>query len=179
MDVMPQMDEPGVASCATMQTGSCSWVVGENAMNASLRLSIVAAAALAAAPAAASAQTIADVMEQWGLLGTWAVNCGQPPGQASGAHITYVRRGGNVDVVRDFGNPARNDTSAVIDARPVSGGGLELTVDPKQVFTYVLVKGADGRIRSVSGRLASGEYTVRDGKFVSTGGPTPWQTRCR
>jgi hypothetical protein len=130
-------------------------------------------------PASASAQSIADVMEQWGLVGTWAVNCHLPPSRTNGMHSTYTRQlGGNVDVRRDFGDSRYNDVSQVISARVQADGMLEVTVDPRQVFTYVLFKGADGRIRSMTGRLGSGEYTVRDGKFVASGAPTPWQSRC-
>lgn len=119
-------------------------------------------------------------MERWGLVGTWAVNCHLPPSRTNGMHSTYIRRlGGDVEVHRDFGDPQYNDTSPVLAARVDSEGRLELTVDPRQTFTYLLAKAPDGRIRSMSGRLATGEYTVRDGRFVANGNPTPWQSRCR
>ncbi|HJQ60522.1 MAG TPA: hypothetical protein VJ890_26690 [Vineibacter sp.] len=155
---------------------------GGGRRNANFNAPIAAAAMIAAVvtPAGAAAQSIAEVMEQWGLVGTWAVNCHLPPSRTNGMHSTYLPQlAGNVDVRRDFGDPQYNDVSQVIAARLQPDGRLEVTVDPRQIFTYTLAKGADGRIRSMIGRLGNGEYTVRDGKFVATGAPTPWQSRCR
>lgn len=128
----------------------------------------------------ASAQTVAGVVEQWGLLGTWAVDCRQPP-SGNRTHFTYVKRpdGAGVDARRDFGDPAVNDSSRIRSARILPDGSLELSEDSADPFTWVTIKGSDGRIRSMTGRTGNGQYTVRDGRFVHNGAPTPWQTRCR
>ena len=148
-------------------------------MNAACRSLILSVVATVILSGGASAQTVADIVERWGLSGTWAADCQLPPNPAHW-HITYVRRvGGSVDVVRDLGDPARNHTRPMIAARAQPDGKLEVTVDPTQSFTYLLIKAGDGRIRSVSGRLANGTYTVQDGKFLHNGEPTPWQSRCR
>ena len=131
------------------------------------------------APGNASAQTIGEVITKWGLVGTWAADC-QQPASRSHWHITYVLRSdGGANSMRDLGDPSLNHTRAFVSARLEPDGKLEVTVDPQSPFTYLLVKGTDGRIRSLSGRLANGEYTVRDGIFTHNGQPTLWQTRCR
>jgi hypothetical protein len=37
---------------------------------------------------------------------------------------------------------------------------------------------SDGRLRAIYNRSERGEYTIRDGRYVATGVPTPPQQRC-
>jgi hypothetical protein len=143
-------------------------------------LALVGVACLAL-PHAAAAQNIAEIIKQWGLLGTWAVDCSRP---ASGlnAYLRYViRRPGQVSHERDFGG--RSDVNEVREARRGSGGILELVVHfPKlgHARRYALIKGRDGRARAVANSRTDGtDVSIKDGKFTATGKPTPWQTRCR
>ncbi len=36
----------------------------------------------------------------------------------------------------------------------------------------------DGSLRAIYNRSERGEYTIKDGKYVKTGAPTPAQQRC-
>ena len=87
----------------------------------------IAFAVMAAMPwGGASAQSVADVMQQWGILGVWASDGGAPPSRRN-YHLGYrAVGGGRVMHERYFG--AGTDGQAVISAAIV-GGTLELVVD--------------------------------------------------
>ena len=61
-------------------------------------------------------------------------------------------------------------------------GSLELVVNFnafKQTRQFVFVHGPNNALRAVYNRdVDSGSLSIRDGKFVSNGEPTPWQYRC-
>jgi hypothetical protein len=129
---------------------------------------------------AAQAQTTAEVARKWGLLGTWRLDCTQPR-SSQNPDLIYVVRDGKLFHDRDFVDS--RDSSAVMTATLKADKSLEIVVSfqsLKQTRQFSFMKGPDGRIRAASNRnVDTNEYTVRDGKFVSNGASTPWQTRCR
>jgi len=128
----------------------------------------------------ASAETIAGTATQWGLLGTWRLDCGTPAGSNDPGQ-TYVVRDGKLFHERAWGD--RHDFSPVLSASVTNNGGLELLVkfeSFKQTRQWTMIKGDDGRVRIVSNRnVDTDEYAVRDGKFTVNGSTTPWQTHCQ
>ena len=53
----------------------------------------------------ARAETLAATVEQWGLLGSWAIDCAVSPDRDKGARLTYEIRGdGRVMYRRNFGD---------------------------------------------------------------------------
>ncbi len=125
--------------------------------------------------------SVTDTLQRWGLLGTWAADCGQP-GRDVAPHTTYARRGGgNAVMERRYGDSTRNDISAVGTAVIAADGTITLTLDvpgSKQTRIVSLVKSGD-RIRTVSDRLVGvNGHTIRDGRFAHDGNETPWQSRC-
>ena len=145
-------------------------------------LAAVFGAALALAlPAAAQNDPPAEVLAKWGMLGTWAVNCGTPPSRSNG-HSTYEAEGTTDAVLRrDFGAELERDRSQIQSAH-IADGLLHMTINFTslgQVRTNVFMKvGADG-MRAFENRGPDGSYTVRDGKFLHNGQPTLVQYRCR
>lgn len=128
----------------------------------------------------ARAETLAATVEQWGLLGSWAVDCGSPPDRDKGALLTYeIRKDGRVMYRRNFGE-AKDDNevvSATIDAE----GLLDVTVyfpSLRQTRQFGLLLAKDGTLRAIYNRSERGQYTIRDGKYAATGAPTPAQQRC-
>ena len=68
----------------------------------------------------------------------------------------------------------------VLMAALIPGGRLELFVDfgDGGVRRWVMVKGPDGRIRSVeNARIDGTDATVVNGRLLD-GAETPWQSRC-
>ena len=125
----------------------------------------------------AGAETLAATVEQWGLLGSWAVDCTD---RDKGALLTYeIRQDGRVMYRRDF-SEARDENevvSATIDAE----GLLNVMVyfpSLRQAREFGLLLQKDGSLRAIYNRSERGEYTIRNGKYVATGKPTPAQQRC-
>ena len=68
--------------------------------------------------------------------------------------------------------------SAAIDAE----GLLNVMVyfpSLRQTREFGLMLQKDGSLRAIYNRSERGEYTIRDGRYVATGKPTPAQQRCQ
>ena len=128
----------------------------------------------------AIAGSAAQIASEWGLLGTWALDCSVPPDRDRGARFTYqIADDGHLILARDFGDAS--DTSDISDVRLEPDGSLRLTVNfaaIRQTRIYTLAKDGDGNIRAISNRDSKGRYSIRDGRFSATGQPTPKQMRC-
>ncbi|QQO20711.1 hypothetical protein JJB98_12745 [Bradyrhizobium diazoefficiens] len=141
---------------------------------------IAAAMLWAAFTAAANAETLAATVEQWGLLGSWAVDCAARPNRDKGALLTYeIRKDGRVMYLRNFGEA--RDENEVVSATVNAEGLLNVMVyfpSLHQTREFGLLLAKDGSLRAIYNRSERGEYTIRDGKYVATGAPTPAQQRC-
>lgn len=134
----------------------------------------------AAFTAAANAEALRATVEQWGLLGSWAVDCAARPDRDKGALLTYeIRKDGRVMYRRNFGEA--RDESEVVSATVDAEGLLNVMVyfpSLHQTREFGLLLAKDGSLRAIYNRSERGEYTIRDGKYVATGAPTPAQQRC-
>src|SRR5262245_47684695 len=142
----------------------------------------LATVALASLSTAAAADASTETMRRWGLIGTWSQGCSQPAGMQNN-HTTYQTAGsGSVERVRDFG--AQKFTDTVMKANVGVQGELTLAIQVmnpmgKHNREEVLVKGSDGRIRTLLNRVADSEdYSVRQGRYAN-GSETPWLSKCR
>jgi len=150
-------------------------------MTRRLRACALALAAFLAGAGDGLAQSPGDTLTRWGLIGTWALDCGQPASGSNG-YLSYVRHpGGRVTHERDFGD--RRDSNEVQRAQTGRGGALELVVHFAGLGhsrRYTLVMGLDGRIKAIANsRVDGSEVTIRDGRFTANGQEAPWQVRCR
>jgi hypothetical protein len=129
---------------------------------------------------AAGAESLAATVEQWGLLGSWAVDCAARPDRDKGALLTYeIRKDGRVMYQRNFGEA--KDESEVVSATVNTDGLLNVMVyfpSLQQTREFGLLLSKQGSLRAIYNRSERGEYTIRDGKYVATGAPTPSQQRC-
>jgi len=48
----------------------------------------------------------------------------------------------------------------------------------QQTREFGLLLSNEGSLRAIYNRSERGEYTIRDGRYVKTGAPTPLQQRC-
>ena len=128
----------------------------------------------------ARAETLAATVEQWGLLGSWAVDCAARPNRDKGALLTYeIRKDGRVMYQRNFGDV--RDENEVVSAMINDEGLLDVMVffpSLHQTREFGLLLQKDGSLRAIYNRSERGEYTIRDGKYIATGAPTPAQQRC-
>lgn|SRR5690606_24868269 len=124
------------------------------------------------------AQGPAEVAAQWGLLGTWAVDCNQPPSRQN-SYLTFARDGERLVHRRDFGDA--RDEHPVTSVRQSADGTIEVVIDLAifaQTRTIVFAKAGEGKKRAVSNRDDKGVYSIKNGKFVANGQPAPVQNRC-
>ncbi|MEH2492115.1 hypothetical protein [Bradyrhizobium sp. AZCC 2230] len=128
----------------------------------------------------ARAETLAATVEQWGLLGSWAVDCAVGPDRDKGALLTYeIRKDGRVMYRRNFGDA--KDENEVVSATVNAEGLLNVMVyfpSLQQTREFGLLLSEQGSLRAIYNRSERGAYTIRDGKYVKTGEPTPLQQRC-
>lgn len=148
-------------------------------MNA-LAGSFVALIAVFALPQAVVADETADALRKWGLLGTWALDCGSSA-SLQHVHLTYAIKQGQAVYEREYGSG--QDVNQILNAAIAADGSLELRMRlPKQAQTrdMAFTKSPDGgKYRTLFSRQRDGEYTVKDGIIIATKAPTKWLTRCR
>jgi hypothetical protein len=148
-----------------------------------MRNIIVAATLLAAMSTSAGAETVADTVSKWGLIGVWSVSCQAAAGKDLAGKLQYeARPDGSVYHYRNFGSS--KDADKVKSARVTKEGWLELKIffnsiaAGEQDRTFALKKIAPGVIQAMYNHNAKGVYGVKDGKFTSNGHDTPLQRKC-
>jgi hypothetical protein len=132
-----------------------------------------------AAVAPAHAQTVAASAAQWGILGTWALQCGAPVSRAN-AYLTYRAEGDRVVHDRDFGDT--RDSFPVDAVTILPDGTVKLRVNFNtfnQVREWAMFRAPDGRIRVVWNQAVGGDFSVKDSRNTKSGTEMPWQTRCK
>ena len=141
---------------------------------------IAAAVLWVAFTPAAGAESLAATVEQWGLLGSWAIDCAVRPDRDKGALLIYeIRKDGRVMYRRNFGET--KDENEVVSATVSADGLLNVMVYfplLQQTREFGLLLSKQGSLRAIYNRSERGEYTIRDGKYIATGAPTPAQQRC-
>jgi hypothetical protein len=147
-------------------------------MNRSRYLQGAALIALLLAAPSARAESVADTLVKWGIMGTWKVDCATPPSESDMLEL-YAPLGDGAVEVRDGGtwqdaNPVR---SAVINA----DGSLTVVIEFRRIKATrenTLVKSANGK-RTIENRAVdTSDYSVHEGKLTNSGRPTPWFKRC-
>ena len=128
----------------------------------------------------ARAERLAATVEQWGLLGSWAVDCAARPDRDKGALLTYeIRKDGRVMYERNFGDA--RDENEVVSATVNAEGLINVMVyfpSLQQTREFGLALSNQGSLRAIYNRSERGVYTIKDGKYVASGAPTPPQQRC-
>lgn len=141
---------------------------------------IAAAVLWIALTSLARAETLPATVEQWGLLGSWAVDCAVRPDRDKGALLTYeIRKDGRVMYRRNFGDA--KDENEVVSATVNAEGLLNVMVyfpSMHETREFGLLLSEQGSLRAIYNRNERGEYTIKDGKYVKTGAPTPAQQHC-
>jgi hypothetical protein len=128
----------------------------------------------------AQAETIAETVTNWGLIGAWSLDCALPKDRGKGTLLIYeATADGGVIHVRDFGD-AREENK-VLSASVSRDGMLNLRVffpALKQTNELGFVKLTDGSVRVMYSRNDKNHYSIKDGKFTIDGRPTSLQRRC-
>ena len=129
----------------------------------------------------ANAQSTAMIVEEFGLLGKWAIECSRPPSPRN-EHALFALTSAGVWVFNDFGPDYDGMVYRVVDAERDAPDKLllrqVLATDDTVVLVIVMLKSND-KIRVWSSRTADGNVLVKDGTIASASDQaTRWAGRC-
>jgi hypothetical protein len=135
----------------------------------------------------ANAQSAADTVAEFGLIGTWATDCAQPPSTSNYLTIYAIKPSGEVSrSYYDAPGHVLNTykiTSAKRQARDMlsyeqvwdfAGAPANIAGNRMQVLLNMV----DNKYQIVSSQGSDGSFFVKDRKFPGSGDASPWQSRC-
>jgi hypothetical protein len=150
------------------------------------RACFVAALAVATVETA-NAQSVADTIAEFGLIGTWATDCTQPASSSNYLTVYAIKPSGEVSrTYYDKPDHVYNNykiTSAQRQAPDMltyqqvwdfNGSPANIAGDRVQV----LLNMADNKFQIVSSQGSDGSFFVKDRKFPNSGDESPWQFQC-
>jgi hypothetical protein len=140
--------------------------------------------ALQALAGAAAAQSVAKAVQEFGLIGTWAIDCGKPAARDN-IQVSYAAEGGEVILSRDGGPDAR-DSLLVRSARLMAPDLIETVErnrdmplkDTGATEMTVVLRKTGGKIR-IWKTTAAGMTLVDEGKVVGTGATGMAMAKCK
>jgi len=150
------------------------------------RACLVAALAMLAAETA-NAQSVADTIAEFGLIGTWAADCAQPASSSNFLTVyaikpsgevsrTYYDRPGHVYNNYKITNAKRQAPDMLSYEQVWDFEGSPANIAGDRV--RVLLNMADGKFQIVSSQGSDGSFFVKDRKFPGSADESPWQSRC-
>jgi hypothetical protein len=147
-----------------------------------MRRALICALPLLLLAAPSHTETAADAVEQFGLIGTWAVDCNQSPSPRNEHALFSVTSIGTAQLRNDFGRDYDEMVYRIVAASLQGPDKLALrqvlTTDDAIVLDVVLVK-SDEKVRIWSSRSREGNSFVRQGAIPSSNGQeTRWSARC-
>jgi hypothetical protein len=131
----------------------------------------------------ADAQSAANVVKEFGLVGSWAIDCRQPPSPTNAYANFSLTSGGAIELRDDFGPDFDDMIYRIVDAKRIGQFRLSLrqllTTDDQIVLDTVMLR-AGGRIRNWSSRLADGSSVLVENGIIPLAREqeTGWMTRC-
>jgi hypothetical protein len=135
-------------------------------------------------PAVAGAQSVATMVQDFGLVGTWAAKCDQTPSAANEHAVFSITPAGTVQLVNDFGPLYDDMVYRIVHVERLNADQIllrqVLSSDPNVVLDIVMMRD-NGKVRVWSSRSADGTTTlVRNGRIAKTNGQaTQWVTSCK
>jgi hypothetical protein len=135
----------------------------------------------------ANAQSVANTIVEFGLIGTWATDCAQPASSGNFLTVYAIKPSGEVSrTYYDQPDHVYNNYK-ITDAKRQAPDMLSY----EQVWDFegspaniagdrvrVLLNMADGKFQIVSSQGSDGSFFVKDRKFPGTTDESPWQSRC-
>jgi hypothetical protein len=147
-----------------------------------MRTTFLCAALTLLSPALAHAEPAAAAMQEFGLLGTWAGECGQGASPTNNHAIYLVTASGGLQLKYQSGADYEDSVYDILDAKRLGADKLSLRQvlmsNDRVTLDIVLLKEND-KIRIWSSLFPDGTALVEDGVMTSmTGRETRWMTRC-
>jgi hypothetical protein len=131
----------------------------------------------------ANAQSAARVTQDFGLVGTWAVECDRSPSPKNEHAVFSVIASDTIQLLNDFGPDYDDMVYVIVNAERLDPNRIllrqVLTTDRRVVLDIVMVRDND-KLRVWSSRSTDGTTLVRDGTIaLANGHATQWVERCQ
>ena len=140
----------------------------------------LAALLLAAAPALADESPVPGALQQFGLLGTWAIDCARAAGPGDEYSIYAVSPSGEATLTYTRGEAFRDIVYAIRTAERVDDDRLELHVLhlPERIQVNLVLRKEGDSVRVWSSHTPDGRMLVIDGVITGNGKDSPRFKRC-
>jgi hypothetical protein len=135
----------------------------------------------------ANAQSVADTIAEFGLIGTWATDCTQPASSSNYLTIYAIKPSGEVSrtyydqpghVYNNYKiTSAKHQAPDMLSYEQVwdfDGSPANIAGDRVRV----LLNMADNKFQIVSSQGSDGSFFVKDRKFPGSGDESQWQFQC-
>lgn len=133
-----------------------------------------------AAPCSADESPVPGALKQFGLLGTWAIDCAQPASPTNEYSIYAVSPSGEATLAYARGEPYRDIVYQIRTAAPVGESRLALHVLglPGRISVDLVLRKEGDAIRVWSSHTPDGRMLVIDGVITGNGKQSPRFQRC-
>jgi hypothetical protein len=136
----------------------------------------------------ANAQSVANTVAEFGLIGTWATDCAQPASTNNYLTIYAIKPSGEVS--RTYYDAPGH----VLNIYKITGAKRQARdmLSYEQVWDFagspaniaanrmrVLLNMVDDKYQIVSSQGSDGSFFVKDRKFPNSGDESPWQSKCQ
>jgi hypothetical protein len=136
----------------------------------------------------ADAQSVANAVADFGLIGTWATDCAQPASTNNYLTIYAIKPSGEVS--RTYYDAPGH----VLNIYKITGAKRQARdmLSYEQVWDFagspaniagnrmqVLLNMVDDKYQIMSSQGSDGSFFVKDRKFPSSGDDSPWQFKCQ
>ena len=142
-------------------------------------LAAIAAVIFFSGPAS-SAESLTEILENFGFFGRWAMDCDQPASPANNVRVARVSASSDPIFSENLGGSGEPNSYVILRAKRTGPDTIVLRTKLNGEIVQELTMRRNGeRIQTITNRdPATGKYIVRKGVIVGTKYETPWLTRC-
>lgn len=138
----------------------------------------MALAALPLLPGAARADSDSDALQQFGLIGNWALDCHAPPSPGNPFMNFIPSSAGKPTRQIVTGKPEYDSLVAISDTALLDASHLRLSYPQGKVTVTVTLVKDQRRVRPFEAVASDGTVSVKGGIVQFSGQPTRWLEKC-
>ena len=127
---------------------------------------------------AARAETDSDTLAQFGLIGSWALDCHAPASLANPFETLVPSKTGEAARRLSTGNPALDRIEPIHDVILITADRLRLSYPQNSITVTVVFLKENGRIRVLESTTSNGLTVVSGGIVQRNGQQTAWLEKC-
>jgi hypothetical protein len=142
--------------------------------------SLLLVVSIAVAFPATAAQSLEGTLRDFGLLGTWAPDCREPPNPLHPHALYSAEPSGQASMSYEPGPGAPRSAYAILSADRIADDKLLLREEWLHDHSplEITLRKFRGKLKVWLSRDAEGKILVKNGTVVATGYVSPWMTRC-